>query len=147
MNRLSCGSAPSVEGVDMSDWIEHRRHDGERVGWMRPQGEGFVPVDLLGRDRAGVLDWLAAEELLDGLGIGYLADPYLLERTDAAPLRVRILEVSTRGIRVKRDDFGAIDVPLEAFELAWPIPAGLRPMSAADASRSAVFVDPENEAT
>ncbi|MFT4028706.1 MAG: hypothetical protein QM675_02425 [Protaetiibacter sp.] len=130
----------------MSDWIEHRRHDGERVGWMRPEGEGFVPIDLLGRDRATALDWLAAEELLDGLGIGYLADLYLLERPDAAPLRVRILEVSTHGIRVKRDDFGAIDVPLETYELAWPIPAGLRPMPAGDAPRGAVFANPENGA-
>lgn len=112
----------------MSDWIEHRRPDGERVGWMRPEGEGFVPVDLLGRDRAEALDWLAAEELLDSLGIGYLADPYLLDRGDRHPLRVRILEVSTRGIRVKRDDFGAIDVPLEAFDLAWPLPAELTPL-------------------
>ncbi|GMA92040.1 hypothetical protein GCM10025869_25690 [Homoserinibacter gongjuensis] len=67
------------------DWIEHRRADGERVGWMRPEGDGFVPVDLLGRDRAPALDWLSAEELLDELGIGYLAEPYVLERADGAP--------------------------------------------------------------
>ncbi|QNO38436.1 hypothetical protein H4J02_05370 [Protaetiibacter sp. SSC-01] len=114
--------------MDVSAWIEHRRADGELVGWMRPEGDGFVPVDLLGRDRAGVLDWLAAEELLDGLGIGYLADAYVLERPGRAPLRVRILEMSTDRIRVKRDDFGAIDVPLESHELAWPMPAELRPL-------------------
>jgi hypothetical protein len=112
--------------VDTSDWVEHRRGDGERVGWMRPEGEGFVPVDLLGRDRAGALDWLAAEELLDELGIGYLADPYLLERADGSWIRVRIVEVSTSGIRVKIDDFGAIDGPRINFNLTWPMPPELR---------------------
>ena len=57
----------------MEDWIEHRRGDGERLGWMRQEGEKFVPVDLLGRDLSGPLDWLAAEELLEETGIGYLA--------------------------------------------------------------------------
>ncbi len=118
--------------MDTSDWIEHRRGDGERVGWMRPAGEGFVPVDLLGRERAGALDWLAAEELLDALGIGYLADAYVLDRPGAAPLAVRIVEVSTRGIRVKREDFGAIDVPQEEQTLPWPMPAALRPRAADD---------------
>lgn len=115
--------------MDVSAWIEHRRPDGERVGWMRPEGDGFVPVDLLGRDRAGALDWLAAEELLDELGIGYLADAYVLERDGQAPVRVRILEVSTDGIRAKRDDFGAIDVALASYDLAWPMPPELRPLA------------------
>ncbi len=111
------------------DWIEHRRADGERVGWMRPEGDGFVPVDLLGRDRAPALDWLSAEELLDELGIGYLAEPYLLERADGDPIRVRIVEVSIDGIRVKLDDFGAIDGPRMYFELSWPMPPELRTWS------------------
>ncbi|MCS0500598.1 hypothetical protein [Protaetiibacter mangrovi] len=115
--------------MDRSDWIEHRRGDGERLGWMRPEGDGFVPVDLLGRDRAGVLDWLAAEELLDALGIGYLAEPFLLERPDAGPLRVRIAEVSPHGIRVVRDYGGAIGGPIEEHRLAWPLPEGLRPLA------------------
>lgn len=129
---LEPGAADDVYGgcMDTSDWIEHRRGDGELVGWMRPEGEGFVPVDLLGRDRAGVLDWLAAEELLDELGIGYLADPYTLERPDGAPLRVRIVEVATDGIRVKLDDFGAIGGPRMDYDLAWPMPIELREWSA-----------------
>src|SRR5690606_15427802 len=109
-------------GMNTRDWIEHRRADGERVGWMRPEGEGFVPVDLLGRERAEALDWLEAEEFLDGLGIGYLAEPYLLERADGSAIRVRIVEVSTEGILVKLDDFGAIDGPRVNFELRWPMP-------------------------
>lgn len=113
------------------DWIEHRRGDGELVGWMRPEGEGFVPIDLLGRARAEVIDWLAAEELLDDLGIGYLADPYALELPDGTTLRVRIVEVATSGIRVKLDDFGAIDGPRQNYELGWPMPPELRVWSSA----------------
>ena len=125
--------------MDTSDWIEHRRGDGERVGWMRPQGDGFVAVDLLGREVTGQVDWLEAEEVLDALGIGYLADAYLLDRPDAGPLRVRIVEVSQAGIRVKQDDFGDMSGPARMrIELAWPIPAELRTLASdPDAARLA----------
>jgi hypothetical protein len=125
--------------VDTSDWIEHRRGDGERVGWMRPQGDGFVAVDLLGRDVTGAVEWLEAEEVLDELGIGYLADAYLMDRPDAAPLRVRIVEVSQSGIRVKQDDFGDMSGPARLhYELEWPIPATLRTLASdPDAARIA----------
>ena len=113
--------------MDTSDWIEHRRGDGERVGWMRPQGDGFVAVDLLGRDVTDEVDWLDAEETLDALGIAYLAEPYLMDRLDAGPLRVRIVEVSPAGIRVKEDDFGDMSGPARPrFDLPWPIPRELR---------------------
>ena len=112
-----------------ADWIEHRRGDRELLGWMRPEGDGFVVIDLLGRAVSAELDWFAAEELLDALGIGYLADPYELLLPDGHWLRVRILEVSTDGIRVKRDDWGAIDVPLLEYSLPFPIPDELRPLA------------------
>jgi hypothetical protein len=122
------------------DWIEHRRHDRELVGWMRPaaseEGDGFVVVDMLGRERTGVVDWLRAEETLDELGLGYLADPYELLLDDGRWLRVRITEVSPDGIRVKRDDWGAIDVPLLEYSLAFPAPHELRPV---EAGRPLVF--------
>ena len=109
-----------------SDWIEHRRGDRELLGWMRPAGDGFVVVDLLGRDRTDAVDWLVAEETLDGLGIGYLADPYELLLDDGRWLRVRITEVSTEAIRVKRDDWGAIDIPLVEYTVSFPMPTSLR---------------------
>ena len=112
----------------MEDWIEHRRGDGERLGWMRQEGEKFVPVDLLGRDLSGPLDWLAAEELLEETGIGYLADPYELRLDDGRWLRVRLTEVSTERIVVKKDDYGAIDAPQRIYTLAFPIPESLRPL-------------------
>jgi hypothetical protein len=111
-------------------WIEHRRPDGERVGWMVPEGDGFHIVDLLGRRRtAAPVEWLEAEEFLDGLGIGYLADIYLLTLPDGVERRVRIGEVSAARIVVVADDFGsasAVGAKPETFELPFPAPAVLR---------------------
>ncbi|MCW4385470.1 hypothetical protein OH146_06760 [Salinibacterium sp. SYSU T00001] len=109
-------------------WIEHRRGDRERLGWMRPEGEGFVVIDLLGRELTGVVDWFTAEETLDATGIGYLAEPYELLLDDGRWLCVRITEVSTDEIRVKREDWGAIDVPLLEHTVEFPIPERLRPL-------------------
>ena len=116
-----------------NEWIEHRRGDGERVGWIIPRGDDFVVVDLLGRERGGPVDWLGAEEALDALGIGYLADIYVLTLENGRDLRVRIAEVSPAGITVKKDDFGDIGAPQRYFSLPFPAPASLRVMSAADA--------------
>ncbi|MFF2493785.1 hypothetical protein [Agromyces sp. NPDC058064] len=118
--------------MDRSDFIEHRRPDGELVGWLRPVGEGFVPVDLLGRELGDAVDWLEGEQQLEAHGLRYLADPYVLRLDDGRELRVRITEVSTDRIVVKKDDFGAIDVPLMRFELGWPMPAELTPLGDRD---------------
>ena len=104
------------------DWIEHRRaEDRERVGWMKPVGDGFVAIDLLGRARTGVVDWLHGEETLDALGIGYLADPYELRLDSGEWLRVRLAEVSPTGIRVKKDDWGDMSAPQIYYEVSFPV--------------------------
>jgi hypothetical protein len=126
------------------EWIEHRRGgaDRERLGWVRPaapdEGDGFVVIDLLGREITGVVDWLKAEETLDAAGIGYLADPYELLLADGRWLRVRITEVSPDGIRVKQDDWGAIDVPLREYALAFPMPPELRTVGPDSLARPSV---------
>jgi hypothetical protein len=108
-------------------WIPHRRGmDGELLGWMRPAGDGFVAVDLLGRPHTEVVDWLTAEEALEERGIGYLADPYELRLDNGEWLRVRITEVSITGITVKKDDWGAIDSPQVMYSLPFPITDQLR---------------------
>lgn len=110
-------------------WIEHRRGlDGELLGWMKPVGEGFVAIDLLGRERTGAVDWLDAEEALDDLGIGYLADPYELQLDDGNWLRVRMAEVSAGEIRVKKDDWGDMSAPQLFYSLPFPAPDTLRPL-------------------
>jgi hypothetical protein len=112
-----------------SEWIEHRRGDGELVGWMRPEGEAFVVVDLLGRNMTEAVDWLTAEESLEATGIGYLAEPFELLLENGRWLRVRIVEVSTERIRVKKEDWGAMDAPAVHYAVPFPIPERLRPLS------------------
>lgn len=107
-------------------WIEHRRGDRERLGWMMPAGEGFVVFDLLGRRISDELDWLDAEELLDSLGMGYLADPYELKLEGGQWLRVRLVEVSTDGIRAKREDWGDMTAPGREFTVSFPPADSLR---------------------
>lgn len=78
------------------DWIEHKRGvDGELLGWIQPVGEGFIAIDLLGSHRTEAVDWFAAEEALESLGIGYLADSHELLLETGEWLRVCITEVST----------------------------------------------------
>ncbi|MGX5679901.1 hypothetical protein [Schumannella luteola] len=112
------------------EWIEHRRAgDGELLGWMRPEGDGFVVIDLLGRDRTDAVDWLTAEETLESLGIGYLADLYELRLDSGEWLRVRLAEVSPTRIVAKQDDFGAVGIPQVYFPLPFPMPDSLRPLT------------------
>lgn len=113
-----------------ADWIAHRRGlDGELLGWMVPEGDGFIVIDLLGRARSDAVDWHTAEELLDDLGIGYLADIYEMKSDAGDWLRVRIAEVSASVIRVKEDDFGAVGAPQIYYALPFPVPEGvLRPL-------------------
>jgi hypothetical protein len=110
-----------------ADWTPHRREDGELVGWIRPSGEDWVAIDLLGREASGPVDWLDAEEALEQAGIGYLADPWMLEGEGDRPIRVRLVEVTPERIVVKGDDFGAIDAPVPRWVLPWPLPPRLRP--------------------
>lgn len=110
-----------------SDWIEHRRSgDRELLGWVVIEDDGFVAVDLLGRRRTDVVDWLTAEEALDAAGIGYLAEAYELLLEDGRWLAVRLTEVSPDAIKVMKDDWGAVDVPQLHFMLPFPMPGQLR---------------------
>lgn len=113
------------------DWIEHRRaDDGERIGWIEPAGEGFIAVDLLGRRRTEVVEWMLAEKALDELGLGYLAEPHELLLDDGTWLRVRIAEVSSSAVRVKKEDWGDMTAPQVYYSVSFPVTDGrLRPLS------------------
>ncbi|CAO1654004.1 S1 motif domain-containing protein [Salinibacterium sp. NYA9b] len=88
---------------------------------MKPVGEGFVAIDLLGRPRTDVVDWMLAEETLDELGLGYLADPHELRLDDGTWLRVRIAELSSGEIRVKKDDWGNMEATQLYYSLTFPV--------------------------
>lgn len=116
-----------------SDWTPHRRDDGELLGWIRPDGDFWAAVDVLGRPASEATEWLDAEAALDAHGIAWLADAWMLEGEGDRPLRVRLVEVTPDDdgmpgrIVVKIDDFGDMTRPATAqFVLAWPIPDRLR---------------------
>lgn len=112
------------------DWFEHRREDGELLGWITPAGEDFIPIDLLGRSAAST-DWIRAEEYLEDLGIGYLADIYAYEVNPGEWVQVRLLEVSSRGITIKEDDFGDATANLPRYSLPFPPNGRLLPVTQA----------------
>lgn len=115
----------------MIDWIEHRRGlDRELLGWLRPESEGFVVIDLLGRERTAPLDWFAAEEFLEEIGMRYLAEKYELRLEDGRWQTVRIVEASPSRIRLLEDDGSAqaIGAPQVFHETPFPAdPNVLRP--------------------
>ena len=122
-----------------TDWTPHRRDDGELLGWIHPDGDAWVAVDVLGRRASDAVDWLDAEAALEEHGIGWLADPWMLEGESDRALRVRILEVTPDEegvpgrILVKVDDFGDVTRPqTQQFSLPWPIPDRLRAPSEGD---------------
>ncbi|SEB42470.1 hypothetical protein [Microbacterium hydrocarbonoxydans] len=122
-----------------TDWTPHRRDDGELLGWIHPDGDAWVAVDVLGRRASDAVDWLDAEAALEEHGIGWLADPWMLEGESDRALRVRILEVTPDEegvpgrILVKVDDFGDVTRPqTQQFSLPWPIPDRLRAPSQGD---------------
>lgn len=109
------------------EWIPHRREDGELVGWIRPAGDDWVAVSLLGRDVSDAVGWVEAEEALDELGLRWLAEVWTLERPGSDPLRVRIADVRPGRVVVQTDDFGSVDAVVERIVLDWPAPSALRP--------------------
>jgi len=113
-------------------WTPHRRDDGELVGWIRPDGDEWVAIDLLGRPASASVDWLEAEATLEERGLAWLGEVWMLERADHDPVRVRLVEVTPGAageagrVVVHTDDFGDINAPVERFELPWPAPGVLR---------------------
>lgn len=98
-------------GMIPDSWIPHRRGDGELVGYVRIEGEAFVPVDLFGHDLAEPSDWHEAESTLEEHGLGWLDGVWLLRHDDGSDERVRIVEVSPTRVLVKTDDMNALGGP------------------------------------
>ena len=124
--------AAGAAGGAPADWTAHRRDDGELVGWIRADGAGWTAIDVLGREVVTSVDWLDAEAALEERGLAFLADPWMLERPGAAPLRVRLVEVTPARIVVKAEDYGDVTRGAERVVLPWPLPAPLRPVRPGD---------------
>ena len=111
--------------------MEHRRADGEKIGWLIMRGDHFIAVDMLGWEITGAVDYMVAEEALEERGLSFLAEPWTLEHPDGTSERVRITEVRPERITVRQDDYGVAAVAganVRDYVLPFPAPASLRPL-------------------
>ena len=85
-----------------------RRLDGEHVGYihMTPEG-GFVPFDLLHRQRAEAMELEDAESLLDELGLRMFTENWWLD-VDGERMQVLIQEVRRDRVHVAPSAEGAV---------------------------------------
>jgi hypothetical protein len=108
-------------------WIEHRRaEDNELLGYLRPVDNAsgrYIPVTVFGYALGDPRDQYNAEQILESVGLSYLADRWLLTLDGRAePIWVQIVEASPERLLVKNVDFGyegdigktfALDVPAD----------------------------------
>lgn len=113
------------------EWVEVRRSDRELIGWLRPEADEWMPVDLLGRDAAlEAVDFARGESVLEERGLGFLAERWSLSLADDEVF-VRLSEVSTSRVIAVLDDYGAAAAVMPGREpvrwvLPWPAPQELR---------------------
>ena len=85
----------------------HREEDHEVLGYLAPEGDGYVPMTPFGHPVSRALPEGRAREVLDGRGLSYLAEPWLLTLPDRdEPVTVRIVEVTPHRMRVANADYG-----------------------------------------
>lgn len=99
-----------------SDWTPyHRVDDGELIGYLQPAADDadlVIPVTLFGyplADEPGE-DWWA-EQVLEDLGLSYLADRWELVREDGTTSRVVISECSPERVVVALAEFAQVIAP------------------------------------
>lgn len=107
--------------------FEHRRADGELLGWIASQDDAFVAIDLLGR-HSSPATLLDCEEHLENLGLSYLAEPYLF-RIAGDWVQVRLVEVNSERIVVKEEDFGDVTAGTPRHTLPFPPGEKLLPVT------------------
>jgi hypothetical protein len=92
-------------------WRQYRRaEDNELLGYLRPVDDApgrYIPVTVFGYALGDPTDEYDAEQILEAVGLSYLADRWLLTldgRTE--PISVQIVEASPQRLLVKNVDFG-----------------------------------------
>ncbi len=85
----------------------HREEDGEVLGYLRPEGDGFVPVNPFGHPVGRAAPEHDARAVLDDVGLASLAELwYMTLPGRAEPVTVRIVEVTPERMRVANADYG-----------------------------------------
>lgn len=85
----------------------YREGDGELLGYLVSDGELFVPVTVFGYELGDAVDEYDASQILESIGLSYLADTWVLSIADRdEPINVQIVEASPEALRVKSVDYG-----------------------------------------
>ena len=94
--------------TDQTVFPHVRSLDREHVGYLRMTDDGlFVPIDLLWNEIGRPGDLTDAEELLDDVGLGYLAEDWWLEVTEHPErVKVRIREINAETVVLANADYG-----------------------------------------
>lgn len=85
-------------------WHAVRREDGELIGFVAPDGDGWQPLTVFGHPLSGVGDHEAAEERLHAVGMSYLAEKWEL-RDGQDWISAQLVEASPSGVTVQLVDF------------------------------------------
>ncbi|WP_104103871.1 serine/threonine protein phosphatase [Arthrobacter sp. 08Y14] len=98
-----------LQQLSPDNTFDHRRSgDGEHVGYIHmTDAGGFIPFDLLHRQRAEALELEEAENLLDDLGLAMFVEDWWLD-LDGGRVPVLIREVRRDGVSVAFTASGAI---------------------------------------
>lgn len=112
-------------------WLPHRRdEDDELLGYLCPvegSTDRFVPVTVFGYPLADDGDEHGARQVLDSVGLSYLADRWLLTVDEHPyPVSVEIVEASPDQVRVKNVDFSYPADIGKIFILGVPVSGALR---------------------
>jgi hypothetical protein len=85
----------------------HREDDGELIGYVEPTADGHQARTLFGYPLGAPTSDDEAETTLRTLGLGYLANRWLLTLADRAdPVAVEIVEVTPDRLTAKNVDIG-----------------------------------------
>jgi hypothetical protein len=113
-----------------ASWTPHHRtDDAELLGYLRPIEESagrYVPVTVFGSPLAGDCDEADAQQVLESVGLGYLAGRWLLTLAQyPEPISVEIVEAGPDRVRVQNVDFSYGDYG-QVFVLEAPVDSSLR---------------------
>jgi hypothetical protein len=122
--------AGNLRYVIPQSWIEYRREDGELLGYLRP-AEGaagrYVPVTVFGYALGCAGDESEAQQVLDAIGLSYLADRWSLTLDGRGePISVQIVEASPQQVLVRNVDYGYDGDIGTTFRLDVPVDDSLR---------------------
>ena len=100
-----------------AEWEPHYRpDDGELIGYLIPADDELViPTTIFGYRLEPAMDRFAAEQVLNDLGLSYLANVWLLADEDGSERRVVLVECNADEVVVADAEFAlVVGAPREA---------------------------------